>query len=303
MFEVSDAEKPKQEVAPIIDLIGVSARYTPSTYAVDHVDLRVPQGQTTAIVGKSGSGKTTLGRVIAGLMPSAQGDVLFRGTPLPASVRHRSREFLRRIQFVEQSPDTALNPRHTIREIIGRPLELFWDMHGQKLTDRIAALLHFTELSSTLLNRRPDQLSGGQKQQVCIARALAAEPDLIICDEVTSALDPLVAKEIISLLQKLQRDHGYSYIFISHDLGLVRQIADQVAIMFKGRFVTQGDRDTVSRHHSTLTPQNCSRRFLNCAAIGSIGSLALRPRPFHGVYVRRLSTRVRRPGNRPSLDR
>ena len=104
MFEVSDAEKPKQEVAPIIDLIGVSARYTSSTYAVDHVDLRVPQGQTTAIVGESGSGKTTLGRVIAGLMPSAQGDVLFRGTPLPASVRHRSRESLRRIQFVQQSP-------------------------------------------------------------------------------------------------------------------------------------------------------------------------------------------------------
>jgi peptide/nickel transport system ATP-binding protein len=230
---------------PLLELRNVSARYARSGNVVDDVDLVVHKGCTTAIVGESGSGKTTLGRVIAGLIPSSTGKLLFRGDPLPPLLRKRSRDSLRRIQFVQQMPDTALNPRHTVRDIIGRPLEFYWNLTEPKRSERVIELLRSTELSETLLDRKPDQLSGGQKQRVCIARALAAEPDLIICDEVTSALDPLVAKGVIELLQRLQRNHGYSYIFISHDLGIVRQIADRVAIMLKGRFIAEGPSEAV----------------------------------------------------------
>ncbi|HZT18563.1 MAG TPA: ATP-binding cassette domain-containing protein, partial [Dongiaceae bacterium] len=157
----------------------------------------------------------------------------------------RSREDLRRIQMIYQMPDIALNPRQRVEEIIGRPLSFYLGMEGARQKKRIAELLEAIDLSAEFARRLPGELSGGQKQRVCIARALAAEPDLIICDEVTSALDPLVADGILKLLGRLQREHGYAYLFITHDLGTVRRIADRVAVMLKGRLVAEGPLDTV----------------------------------------------------------
>ena len=147
--------------------------------------------------------------------------------------------------MIYQMPDVALNPRQKVGEIIGRPLNFYLGLSGARMRERVAELLRDIDLPPEFASRYPGQLSGGQKQRVCIARALAAEPDLIICDEVTSALDPLVAEGILDLLGRLQREHGYAYVFITHDLGTVRRIADRVAVMLKGRIVAEGPREKV----------------------------------------------------------
>jgi peptide/nickel transport system ATP-binding protein len=209
------------------------------------VTLHVPPGQTLAVVGESGSGKSTLARVVTGLLPPKRGSVLFEGKPLSPALKERSREELRRLQMIYQMADTAMNPRQTIRQIIGRPLTFYAGVRGAEKTRRVEELLDQIEIRRDYIDRYPAELSGGQKQRVCIARALAAEPKLIICDEPTSALDPLVADGILKLLMKLQAETGVSYLFITHDIATVRAIADSIAVMYRGRLVRFGPKDQV----------------------------------------------------------
>ena len=231
--------------APVLELSHVTASYVKLAKVVNEINLIVRKGETVAVVGESGSGKSTLARVITGLLPREAGDIRFQGSSLPPALAQRSRDLLRRIQMIYQMPDVALNPRQKVGEIIGRPLGFYLGLSGARMRERIAELLRDIDLPPEFASRYPGQLSGGQKQRVCIARALAAEPDLIICDEVTSALDPLVAEGILDLLGRLQRSHGYAYLFITHDLGTVRRIADRVAVMLKGRLVAEGPREQV----------------------------------------------------------
>lgn len=230
---------------PILQIVDLAASYAKLARVVDNIDFSVRTGETVAIVGESGSGKSTLARVITGLLPRERGDVRFRGDSLPPALTQRSRDVLRRIQMIYQMPDVALNPRQHVSEIIGRPLSFYLGIDGKERERRVAELLQSIDLSPEFAHRLPGELSGGQKQRVCIARALAAEPDLIICDEVTSSLDPLVAEGILELLGKLQRDNGYAYLFITHDLGTVKRIAHRVVVMLKGRIVAEGPREKV----------------------------------------------------------
>lgn len=234
----------KPETAPVIlSVCNVSAEYAHNVRVLDDVSLDIGKGKTVAIVGESGSGKSTLARVIAGLLPANQGQVLFEGRALPPGFRKRSFEELRRIQLIYQMADTALNPKQTVRSIIGAPLSLYFGLRGREKEHRIIELLEQIELGSAFLDRKPEELSGGQKQRVAIARALAAKPDLILCDEPTSALDPLVAEGILDLLMRLQDETQVSYLFITHDLSVVKAIADDVGVMHGGKLIRFGARD------------------------------------------------------------
>ncbi|HTW29437.1 MAG TPA: ABC transporter ATP-binding protein, partial [Acetobacteraceae bacterium] len=223
----------------ILSLRGIDAQYG-RLPVLKSVDLDVRRGETMAVVGESGSGKSTLARVICGLPPTGTGSMRFTGKVLPPRFRERGRDALRRIQMVYQMPDVALNPHQTILQTIGRPLAFYFGLKPAAVRERVADLLRMVELPLEFAARKPGQLSGGQKQRICIARALAAEPELMICDEVTSALDPLVADEILALLQRVQEKTGVSYLFITHDLGTVRRIADRVTVMLRGEVVAQG---------------------------------------------------------------
>jgi peptide/nickel transport system ATP-binding protein len=226
----------------------ISASYVPGVPVVEDINLTIRCGQTVAVVGESGSGKSTLARVITGLLPPYAGQVRFHAADqtaahakvLPASYQDRSRDLLRRLQMIYQMPDVALNPRQKVRDVLGRPLRFYFGLKKRERAQRITELLHMTELPADFVNRYTTELSGGQKQRICIARALAAEPDIIICDEVTSALDQLVAEEILKLLQRLQNELGMSYLFITHDLATVKAIADDIVVMYQGRIVEQG---------------------------------------------------------------
>ena len=212
---------------------------------LQNVSLHLPKGQTLAVVGESGSGKSTLARVITGLLPPQEGTVTFDGKPLPKALKGRSNDELRRIQMIYQMADTAMNPRQTVREIIGRPLTFYYGLRGAEKTARVNELLDQIEMGSRFADRYPAELSGGQKQRVAIARSLAAKPELILCDEPTSALDPLVAEGILKLLLKLQAETQVSYVFITHDIAIVRAIADSVAVMHRGRLVRFGPKSKV----------------------------------------------------------
>ncbi|GAA3584631.1 ABC transporter ATP-binding protein [Gibbsiella greigii] len=212
---------------------------------VHGVSLALRRGQTLAVIGESGSGKSTLARALTGLLPDTEGDVVFDGQPLDNRYQRRGKETLRRMQMIYQLPDVALNPRQTLLELIGRPVAFYFGLGRQQVRQRVEELLQLTELPLSLMDRYPGELSGGQKQRVCIARALAANPDLIICDEATSALDPLVAEGVLNLLRRLQRQLGLSYLFITHDLGTVRRIAHDVAVMYRGDIVAQGATEQV----------------------------------------------------------
>lgn len=221
--------------------------------AIDHVDaaygklkvlhdvtISIPRGRTVAVVGESGSGKSTTARVITGLLPPMSGKVIFNGEPLPARLKDRSKDQLRRIQMIYQMADTAMNPRQTVDEIIGRPLEFYLGLTGKAREARVIELLEMIELDESFLDRLPSELSGGQKQRICIARALAAEPELIICDEVTSALDQIVQEGILQLLLRLQKKYNITYLFITHDIATVKAISDEIVVMFQGKVVEQG---------------------------------------------------------------
>ena len=206
-------------------------------HVIKGVTLDVKKGETVAVVGESGSGKSTLARIVTGLLPPKSGQLLFRGQAMPATLTARDKELKRRMQLVYQIPDVAINPRQTLLEIIGRPVQFYFDATRSQALRRVEELMALVELPHDYLQRRPGQLSGGQKQRVCIARALAAQPDLIILDEPTSALDPLVAEEILKLLRRLQSELGLSYVLITHDLDVVHRIAHRTAVMLQGEFV------------------------------------------------------------------
>lgn len=239
-----------QEQIPTADALlrvnDVTAVYPGTDVEVlKQVSVELCAGQTLAIVGESGSGKSTLARVITGLLPPVNGTISFDGKPLPAALKQRSREELRQLQMIYQMADVAMNPRHTVSTIIGRPLTYYFNLKGRERQQRVAELLDAIEMGDGFADRYPAELSGGQKQRVCIARALAAKPRLIICDEVTSALDPLVADGILKLLLNLQQRENVAYLFITHDLATVKAIADSIAVMYQGRRVRYGTKGEV----------------------------------------------------------
>jgi peptide/nickel transport system ATP-binding protein len=224
---------------PVLEATGVTGVYGTFT-AVKNVSISVARGETVAVVGESGSGKSSLARLIVGLLPTSTGDVKLHEKVLPAALKSRDRETLRQVQLIYQQPDVALNPRQTIGEIIGRPVQFYFNRSPSEVKARVAELLRLVGLPEDYAGRLSTALSGGQKQRICIARALAAEPDIIICDEPTSALDQLVAEDILKLLKHLQDTLGVGYLFITHDLGIVRRIAHRTAVMLKGEVIAQG---------------------------------------------------------------
>jgi peptide/nickel transport system ATP-binding protein len=225
--------------APVLAVEGVTIKYGNLT-AVDSIGFLVGRAETVAVVGESGSGKSTLAYAAVGQIVPAAGGFRFGEALLPPSYKARSLDQRRRIQLIYQLPDIALNPRQSIGDILGRPVAFFEKLSRAAVRARVDELLRLVGLPLDFAGRFPGQLSGGQKQRVCIARALAARPELVICDEVTSALDPLVAEEILKLLKQLQDDLGVSYLFITHDLGTVKRIAHRVVVMLKGRMVAEG---------------------------------------------------------------
>ena len=233
-------KKETQSKETILSLNKIDAAYGNGPKVLKNVNIDVPIGGTLAIVGESGSGKSTTARVITGLLPPLNGNIIYKGHELSKSLKNRTKEQLQSIQMVYQSPDTSMNPMHKTLEIIGRPLEFYFGLDKSTLYNRVVELLEMIELDESFIDRYPSELSGGQKQRICIARALAAKPDLVICDEVTSALDQIVQEGILKLLQKLQKELNISYIFITHDIDTVRAISDQVVVMFEGEVIEQG---------------------------------------------------------------
>jgi len=229
----------------ILEIKTASAAYGKNLNVLHDINISVPRGKTVALVGESGSGKSTIARVITGLLPPNQGEVLFNNEPLPTALSGRSTEQLQKIQMIYQMADTAMNPRHTVSEIIGRPLDFYLGLKGKEKEDRVIELLEMIELDESFFDRLPAELSGGQKQRICIARALAAEPEMIICDEVTSALDQIVQEGILKLLLKLQQELDITYIFITHDIATVRAISDEIVVMLEGKVVEQGMKDEI----------------------------------------------------------
>ena len=243
---IEHAEKPP-EGAPLLEVKGISAAYGNRVQVLDDVSVAIHPGQTLAVVGESGSGKSTLARVITGLLPPFAGEIRFEGRALPPALKARAREDLRQLQMIYQMADVAMNPRQSVGTIIGRPLEFYFGMKGEEKRARVQELLDAIEMGEGFIDRYPAELSGGQKQRVCIARALAARPKLIICDEVTSALDPLVADGILKLLLRLQARENVAYLFITHDLATVKAIADSIAVMYRGSLVRYGPKSQVLR--------------------------------------------------------
>ena len=239
-------EEKKPTDNPLLKVEGVTARYKGTNFDVlKNINVELHPGQTLAVVGESGSGKSTLARVITGLLPPNKGTITFDGRALSPDLPARSLEDLRELQMIYQMADTAMNPRQTVGTIIGRPLEFYFGLKGAEKQKRIQELLDEIELGKGFQDRYPAELSGGQKQRVCIARALAAKPKMIICDEVTSALDPLVADGILKLLLNLQKIEDVAYLFITHDLATVRAISDSIAVMYQGEVVRYGSKSEV----------------------------------------------------------
>ena len=245
VHHIEHKEKPPT-ATPLLKVENVTAAYGGGPVKVlKNVSVEIHPGQTLAVVGESGSGKSTLARAITGLLPPEEGTITFAGRPLSRALRDRSRDDLRELQMIYQMADVAMNPRQTVGTIIGRPLEFYFGIRGAERDRRVAELLDKIEMGKGFIDRYPAELSGGQKQRVCIARALAAKPKLIICDEVTSALDPLVAHGILKLLLGLQAEEDVAYLFITHDLATVKSIADSIAVMYRGEVVRYGPKSKV----------------------------------------------------------
>jgi peptide/nickel transport system ATP-binding protein len=237
---------------PLLEIKNLVAGYgerdhsgMPKVRVLDDINLVLRRGTTLGVIGESGSGKSTLAHVIAGMLAPAKGDVCFAGKPLPGKHGARDRDLYRRIQLVFQSADKVLNPAHDVETILARPLKLFNRCAPNEIPARVARLLDLVKLPSSIARRRPTELSGGQKQRINLARALAAEPELIICDEVTSALDTVVGAAILDLLVDLRHELDMSYLFITHDLSTVRAICDDIVVLFKGQKVDACDRSAL----------------------------------------------------------
>jgi peptide/nickel transport system ATP-binding protein len=292
-----ELETPQQvgkHIPPLLEIRGLSAGYgrvdrfgAPAVRVLDDVSLSIPRGSTLGVIGESGSGKTTLARVVAGLVDRARGEVFFNGELLPAQLSRRTPEQYRQIQIVFQNADTALNPSHSIADILGRPLAFYHHLGGSAAKKRMLELLDLVQLPASIATRTPAGLSGGQKQRVNLARALAANPALILCDEVTSALDTVVGAAILELLAELRRELGVSYMFISHDISTVRAICDEVIVLYAGHRVEAGQRDVLAAppyHPYTgllvdsvpaLKPGWLdARRVIGCAALPVMGESA-----------------------------
>ncbi|MFK3890397.1 ABC transporter ATP-binding protein [Sphingomonas sp. NPDC079357] len=274
---------------PLLELRQVVAGYgrvdgdgLPATRIVDGIDLKILRGQVVGVIGESGCGKSTLARVVAGLHPPASGYVNLCGVPLSGAVATRTRDQLRRIQLVFQSADTALNPANSVGQALGRPLTFFHGLRGRAVRAEVARLLDLVRLPAALAERLPGELSGGQKQRVNLARALAARPELLLCDEVTSALDPVVAEQVLDLLIELRRELGLAYMFITHDLNIVRAIADEVIVLKGGQIVEQAPGAALSAppHHPYTELLMASVPALRCGwledAAAVIGTRAAR---------------------------
>jgi peptide/nickel transport system ATP-binding protein len=246
--------RPPSDIAqdtPLLTIQGLTAGYgnkdaqgMPAIRVLEDIDLTVRRGQAIGVIGESGSGKSTLARVVAGLLVPALGGLTFDGHPLGGSLSSRTNEQFRRIQMVFQNADTALNPMHSVSTILSRPLKMYFGLKGAALRERIGELLDLVRLPRTMADRRPNELSGGQKQRVNLARALAAKPDLILCDEVTSALDTVVGAAILELLRDLRQQLGVSYLFISHDISTVRALCDDIVVMYSGHKIQAGTRQS-----------------------------------------------------------
>ncbi|WP_024656186.1 ABC transporter ATP-binding protein [Pseudomonas syringae USA007] len=248
--------KPASEVvkdSTLLTIKGLTAGYgkknlqgMPMIRVLEDIDLTIRRGQAIGVIGESGSGKSTLARVVAGLLDPAHGSLTFDGAELSGTLAGRTEEQFRRIQMVFQNADTALNPMHSVSAILARPLKMYFGLKGKALRERIEELMDLVRLPHELAERRPNELSGGQKQRVNLARALAAKPDLILCDEVTSALDTVVGACILELLGELRRKLGVSYLFISHDISTVRALCDDIVVMYSGHKVEEGSREAFS---------------------------------------------------------
>ena len=237
--------------APALEVRNVTAGYGKgrngalALKVLRDINVAVQRGHTVGVIGESGCGKSTLARVMSGLLPASEGEVLLDGDGLQPSLRQRDRDELRKVQFVFQMADTALNPRQRIDHILGRPLEFYLGLKGEEKRRRIGELLHMVELPPEFAGRYPEELSGGQKQRVNLARALAASPEVLLCDEVISALDTIVGANVIELLKRLRRQTGVSFVFISHDLSTIASFADEIVVLYAGRVVEQGPTDRV----------------------------------------------------------
>jgi peptide/nickel transport system ATP-binding protein len=241
-----DAAPPLLEARGLVAGYGATVAGMPRLRVLNDIDFAIRPGATLGVIGESGCGKSTLARVIAGLVPAAAGAILFNGVPLPPAVSGRSREQLRQIQIVFQMADTALNPAQTVAGILKRPLAFYHGLAGEGQRRRVGELLDLVRLPAHLAERYPSELSGGQKQRVNLARALAAEPALILCDEVTSALDTVIGAAILDLMAELRRELGVAYMFISHDLSIVRAICDDVMVLYAGWKVELGSRSAMA---------------------------------------------------------
>ena len=248
----------------ILDLSNVSISYAKQKFldqlfnkiedsnpTVKDIDININKGETLALVGESGSGKSTILKSIAGLLKTKDGIIKFeKDKVLSNDLKERDHSFLRAIQLIFQNPDESLNPNHTVEEIISQPLRLYFGLKGQELKNKIVEVLEKVRLGEFYLTRYPRQLSGGEKQRVAVARAFAAKPDIILCDEVTSALDVSVQAAVLNLLQELKEDFGTTYVFVSHDLAVVRAISDRVAVLYQGRLCEIGPSKNVYKFPS-----------------------------------------------------
>ncbi len=236
---------PALKVKDITAGYGRKRNGVPEITVLRDVNVSIERGHTVGVIGESGCGKSTLARVMAGLLPAVHGQVLLDGNDLQPALQKRDRGELQKIQFVFQMADTALNPRQRIDHILGRPLEFYLGLKGKEKRRRIMELLDMVELPQDFAGRYPEELSGGQKQRVNLARALAASPEVLLCDEVISALDSIVGANVIELLKRLRKQTGVSFVFISHDLSTVASFADEIVVLYAGRVVEQGPVDQV----------------------------------------------------------
>ncbi len=298
---------------PLVVVEGLSKTFDGGVQALSGVDLSIRQGETLGLVGESGSGKTTLARVLLGLTAPDQGSVVtLHGTALNPDARRRSRDVLRSLQIVFQNPDSALNRRQTVRALISRPLTRLAGLSGARLRERLADLISSVRLEDRHLPLRPGQLSGGLKQRVAIARAFGGSPEVVVCDEPTSALDVSVQAAILNLLADLQKAERVTYLFISHDLGLVRYLSDRIVVLYLGRIMEVGPSETVfaGPHHPytealfSAVPSLDGQRPDRIRLTGEIPSAANPPTGcvFHTRCPRRLPTGICESTEPPLLE-